>query len=128
MVLLSDVQASNALIRTSLPACLVGVFVGATSGIGLATLKQFAKHAHTPRAYIIGRSQAAASLIISECKELNAFGEYKFIAADISLIRGVDSVCRQIADLEKSVNILFLSAGVIDLSRTREPSYQYQHI
>jgi NAD(P)-dependent dehydrogenase (short-subunit alcohol dehydrogenase family) len=120
MVSLSTIRVSNSLISSSLPSHLVAVFVGATSGIGETTLKQFAKHAHQPRAYFIGRSQPAADRILSECKALNPQGEYTFIKADVSLIRTVDDVCKQIAEKEKAVNILFLSQGIIDFSRTRK--------
>ena len=120
MVSLSQIHASNHLISSTLPARLVAIFVGATSGIGEATLKQFAKHTREPRVYLVGRSQAAADRIISECKTITPLGDYTFIKADVSLIRVVDDVCKQIADREKAVNILFLSAGVIELSRIRK--------
>jgi NADP-dependent 3-hydroxy acid dehydrogenase YdfG len=118
MVSLSTVQSSNSLISSTLPAGLVGVFVGATSGIGETTLKQFAKHAKRPRAYFLGRSQEAADRIAAECQALNEDGEYIFIKADVSLIRVVDKVCQDIKEKEKAMNILFLSAGEVDLSRT----------
>ena len=44
------------MISSSLPPNLVAVFVGTTSGIGLYTLKAFAKYALRPRVYFIGRS------------------------------------------------------------------------
>lgn len=118
MVSLATIQSSNSLISSTLPAGLVAVFVGATSGIGEITLKQFAKHAKRPRAYFLGRSQDAADRIVAECKALNPKGEYIFIKADVSLIRVVDKVCQEIKEKEKAVNILFLSAGEADISRT----------
>lgn len=117
MVTLSHVQSSNSLISSTLPPHLVAVFVGATSGIGEATLKQFAKHASRPRAYFVGRSQDAGDRIAAECKALNVEGEYIFVKADVSLIRVVDEVCDGIKAKEKAVNILFLSAGVPTLDR-----------
>ncbi|KAH7393481.1 hypothetical protein BKA64DRAFT_755648 [Cadophora sp. MPI-SDFR-AT-0126] len=111
MVSLTDVQASNSQISTSLPPGLVAVFVGGTSGIGEITLKKFAKYARQPRAYIVGRSQNAAERIIAECRILNPDGEYIFIKADVSLIKNVDKVCEEIKAKEKAVNLLFLSAG-----------------
>jgi NADP-dependent 3-hydroxy acid dehydrogenase YdfG len=120
MVSLSTVRASNSLIVSSLPSRLVAVFVGATSGIGETTLKQFAKYTREPHAYFVGRSQAAADRIITECKIINPLGTYTFIKADVSLIRVVDDVCKEITDREKAINILFLSAGLIELSRTRK--------
>lgn len=102
-------------IASALPPGLVAVFVGATSGIGETTLKQFAKHARQPRVYFVGRSQEAGDRIAAECKALNAEGEYIFVKADTSLIRNVDDVCRDIKSKEKSVNLLFLSTGTLAL-------------
>lgn len=113
MVSLSDVHLSNSRISTSLPPGLVAVFVGATSGIGLYTLRQFAKHARQPRVYFIGRSQEAGDRIAAECKALNSEGEYNFVKADVSLVRIVDNVCRDIKSKEKAVNLLFLSTGTL---------------
>jgi NADP-dependent 3-hydroxy acid dehydrogenase YdfG len=56
MVSLKDVQLSNSRIASELPSHLVAVFVGATSGIGEASLKKFAKYACQPRIYFVGRS------------------------------------------------------------------------
>ena len=117
MVTLSQVQSSNSLISSTLPPNLVAVFVGATSGIGETTLKQFAKHARQPRAYFVGRSQDAGDRIIAECRMLNSEGEYIFVKADVSLIRVVDKVCEEIKAKEKAINILFLSAGAAVFDR-----------
>ena len=117
MVTLSQVQSSNLLVSSALPPHLVAVFVGATSGIGEATLKQFAKHSLQPRAYFVGRSQDAGDRIAAECKALNPKGEYIFVKADVSLIRVVDEVCDAIKAKEKIINILFLSAGLPSLDR-----------
>ncbi len=111
MVSLADMKSSNSRIPSSLPPGLVAVFAGATSGIGETTLKQFAKHARQPRVYFLGRSQEAGDRIVAECKTLNSEGEYIFVKADLSLIRVVDEVCRDIKSKEKAVNLLFLSTG-----------------
>jgi NAD(P)-dependent dehydrogenase (short-subunit alcohol dehydrogenase family) len=113
MVSLAAVQASNACIPTTLPPGLVAIFIGGTSGIGEYTLKEFARLARQPRIYNIGRSRQASDRIAVECKKLNADAQYTFIQADVSLIRSVDAVCKQIRAQEKVVNILFLSAGTL---------------
>ncbi|RDL40014.1 Uncharacterized protein BP5553_04354 [Venustampulla echinocandica] len=122
MVTLADVKSSNALIPSTLPPGLVAVFVGATNGIGEVTLKKFAKQSRQPRVYLVGRSQDAADRIIAECRMLNSAGEYIYIKADVSLIRVVDEVCDSIKAKEKTINLLFLSAGlpVLDRSETSE--------
>ena len=111
MVSLKDVQSSNSRIASDLPPGLVAVFVGATSGVGEASLKQFSKHARQPRVYFVGRSQEAGDRIASECKALNSEGEYFFIKANASLIRTVDEVCLDIKSKEKAINLLLLCPG-----------------
>ena len=118
MVSLQVVKASNSLISSTLPTGLIAIFVGATSGIGESTLKQFAKYARQPRAYFIGRSQDAANRIVAECKALNPAGEFIFLKRDVSLIRAVDDVCKEIQAKEKTINLLFLSAGVPSFDRS----------
>ncbi|KAG2182731.1 hypothetical protein INT44_005711 [Umbelopsis vinacea] len=113
MISLSEIKASNSSIASSLPTGLVAVFVGATSGIGEATLKQFAKYAKNPRCYFVGQSQEAADRIINECKAINSEGEYIFIKANISLIQTVDDVCKEIKSNEKTINLLYLSQGTL---------------
>ncbi|KAI1421650.1 NAD(P)-binding protein [Xylaria sp. FL1777] len=119
MVSLSSIIASNSRISSALPSGLVGLFVGATSGIGEATLKQFAQQTTRPRAYFVGRSQEAADRIVDECKKLNPAGQYIFRKADVSLIRVVDEVCKEIKAKEQSINLLFLSCGVSRLDRAK---------
>jgi NADP-dependent 3-hydroxy acid dehydrogenase YdfG len=118
MVSLSDVHSSNSLISSTFPPGLVALFVGGTSGIGEITLKKFVKYSRKPRTYFIGRSQDAADRILAECKALNPAGEYIFMRADVSLIRVVDEVCKEIKAKEKILNILFLSAGVPSIDRS----------
>ncbi|KAI0421198.1 NAD(P)-binding protein [Xylaria grammica] len=119
MVSLSSVISSNSRVSSTLPIGLVAVFVGATSGIGEATLKKFAEYADNPRAYFIGRSQQAADRIVAECKALNPRGQYIFRKADVSLIRVVDEICENLKAEEKHINILFLSCGVPNLDRSK---------
>ena len=114
MVSLTDIQASNAQIASALPTGLVAVFVGATSGIGEYALKHFTKYARGPRIYFVGRSQEAGDRITAECKALNAQGEFIFIKADVSLMKAVDDVCRDIKSKETAINLLFLTQGSLD--------------
>ena len=123
MVALSTVHTSNALIGETFPPGLVAVFVGATSGIGEITLKTLAKYAKEPRIYLVGRSQSAADRIITECKDINPKGDYIFISADVSLIQNVEKLCEDIKQRESSINLLFLSSGAADMSRSGKPTH-----
>jgi NAD(P)-dependent dehydrogenase (short-subunit alcohol dehydrogenase family) len=124
MVSLEAVKASNARLPENHPPNLVAVFVGGTSGIGEFTLRKFAQYAKRPKAYIVGRAQAAADRIIEDLKKVNPDGEYIFITSDVSLIKNVDTVCDEIRRREKAINILFLSCGgmVQNIGRHKIPT------
>lgn len=113
MVALEVIRASNRRIATDLPAGLVAVFVGATSGIGETSLKQFIKHAKAPRVYFVGRSSSAADRIEKELKAMNKEGSYTFLKCEASLLKNVDETCRAIARLEKTINLVFVSTGTL---------------
>lgn len=116
MVTLSTVQTSNESISETLPPGRIAIFVGATSGIGRASLIHYAKHAPQPRIYFIGRSQQAADEISKQLQETNPEGSYTFIKADAGLLKNVDEVCEQIKDKEESISLLFQSQGTLDMS------------
>lgn len=116
MVALSSIQSSNAALSKDLPPGLVGVFVGATSGIGKAALLKVAQYARQPRLYFIGRSQSAADEILRQLKQTNPDGRYEFIKADASLLRVVDEVCGSIKEKENRVDVLFQSQGTLDIN------------
>ncbi|KAI4717463.1 hypothetical protein E4T48_06340 [Aureobasidium sp. EXF-10727] len=124
MVALETIRASNRNIAATLPG-LVAVFVGATNGVGEATVRQFAKYASAPRVYLIGRSQEAGTRITNECKALNPKGEFIFISKDTSLIRNVDEICASIRSREKHVNLLFLTIGTLQTGKTTAEGIHY---
>lgn len=113
MVSIEQIRSSNSKIATALPPGLVAVFAGATSGVGETSLKQFAKHAVKPRIYFLGRSKESGNRISAELRELNPGGEYIYISVDVSLLKSVDDVCRQIKEKEERINLLFLSTGTM---------------
>ncbi|KAF4446123.1 hypothetical protein F53441_10186 [Fusarium austroafricanum] len=115
MVSRSEVQKTNASAASKLPAGLVAIFAGATAGIGETALKAFAKHAARPKIYYFGRSQEAGDRLQHELKELNPDGEYVFIKKDMSLLKNVDEVCRDIKTKETVMNVLFLSQGCLKI-------------
>ncbi|THW12912.1 hypothetical protein D6D25_07358 [Aureobasidium pullulans] len=125
MVALETIRASNSRIASTLPSGLVAIFVGATNGVGEATVRQFAKYASAPRVYLIGRSQDAGTRIVNECRALNAKGEFTFISKDTSLMRNVDEICETIKQKEKSVNLLFLTIGTLQTGKTTVEGLHY---
>jgi len=113
MVSLEQMRASNTQIKTALPAGLVAVFAGATSGIGETTLKQFVKSTVKPRVYFLGRSKESGARITAELLKLNPEGEYHYISVNVSSIKAVDKVSSEIAEKEQAINLLFLSTGTL---------------
>ena len=118
MVKLDIVRKSNAGFVQSHP--LVAVFVGGTSGIGEFTLRALAKtHGRQGkglRAYIVGRNVAAAEKIIADCTGLCPSGQFRFVkAADLSLLKDVDRVCAEVAELEEKESAASSGKARIDI-------------
>jgi NADP-dependent 3-hydroxy acid dehydrogenase YdfG len=114
MVNIKDVRKSNLAFKLSGHASgLVAVFVGATSGVGMGTLKQFAKYATAPKVYVIGRSKTGATPLLNELKVSNPEATFEFIETEISLIKNVDLACDEIKSKEEKVDILFMSPGYL---------------
>jgi short-subunit dehydrogenase len=120
MVNLTTVQEWNSTLSNAAiyPPDPVIVISGGTSGIGAASAKAFAKSTVRPRLYIIGRSQETADAVLGECRSLNPEGKFEFIKTDLSLIKNVDEISEKIKKLEPKINVLVLSAGEADLSRS----------
>lgn len=113
MVSSEAVRASNA--QGDRIKDYVGVFVGGTGGIGEATLKELFRRTVRPKIYIVGRSEQKANAVIEDAKKLNPDGRAYFIQSDISLLRNVDELCKQLRQLEPKINGLFLTAGYMTL-------------
>ncbi|KAK1750066.1 hypothetical protein QBC47DRAFT_353825 [Echria macrotheca] len=125
MATLRQIRSSNAKIGSTLPAQLVAVFAGATSGIGESSLKQFAKNTVRPRVYFIGRSVESGQRVTAELQKINSEGEYNFISADVSLLCSVDDVCREIRQKETAINLLFLTTGTMVGGKDTEEGLYY---
>lgn len=87
--------------------------VGGTSGIGEATARSFVRNATAPRVYLIGRNEAQASKIIQELNALNPESKNTFLKCDVSLLKKVDEVCKDIQKKEERVNVLVLTTGMM---------------
>ena len=118
MVSAKAVRASNALISSTLPPSPTALFVGATNGIGRATLGKFAENTQSPTVFFVGRSQSAAEELLAELKtKINPQGTYEFLIADCTLLGEVDRVCEIVkGKLEaqgKALEYLCLSCGYL---------------
>lgn len=116
MVAISVIKESNAnVLPSALPSGLTAVFLGATSGIGKETLKQFVVAAKdkSPRIYILGRSFKAAEAQLAELRQSNPSATIEFLEQDVSLVRNVDAFVSQIKQHETKVDLLYISVGFI---------------
>lgn len=116
MVAISIIKESNKhALPAVLPSGLTAVFLGATSGIGLASLKQFviATDNKSPRVYVVGRSAKAATQLLAELRQSNPSATIEFIERDVSLIREVEPAVEQIKQRESKVDYLFISVGFV---------------
>ncbi|KAL4995897.1 hypothetical protein BDV10DRAFT_202703 [Aspergillus recurvatus] len=125
MVSLNLVRETNAALRSLSSTKITALFVGGTSGIGLYTLRALAKNTDGKAltAYIVGRSASRAKPVLSELQRLNPQARFPFIEADVSLIKNVDRVCREVLDAEKrpagagkgKLDFLFMTPGGISI-------------
>lgn len=118
MVALEKVIESNGQLTQAYPDGLVAVFAGATSGIGEIALRNFVQHTSKPHVYIIGRSQEACDRIDIDLKTINPGGTYIFMRCDLSLLRNVDNVCKEIKAKEPTINLLFMSQGTLNINKS----------
>ncbi|EMC96415.1 hypothetical protein BAUCODRAFT_33743 [Baudoinia panamericana UAMH 10762] len=114
MVSLSEVRSSNAALPRG-QGTLTAVFVGATSGIGLATLRSYATHISNPTALIIGRNRSKFASELGNLRSLNPAGSFTFLEADVSLIKNIDAVCESIKQQLSGakVDLVYLSQGYV---------------
>ena len=111
-------QESNAKLRSTTSG-QVALFVGATSGIALQTLRRFVRLSYRPKAYIVGRNPERLSKIIEDLNDINSEGTYIPIESKISLLKNVDAACEEFQRREKSLDLLIMCPGYLKLSRQR---------
>ncbi|PIA94524.1 hypothetical protein CB0940_08949 [Cercospora beticola] len=122
---LKEIRASNASLHQTHSSPTTALFVGATSGIGLATLQAFAKHIPFPHTIIIRRNQKTFQPHLDNLKTLNPNRTYTFLESDISLLANVDSVSQEIKSIlsqqpNSKLDLLFLSQGYISFTGREE--------
>lgn len=98
----------------------VGVFVGATSGIGEHTAYAFAKYTPYPRIHIVGRNADAGNRIVSKLQTINPNAQATFHRHDMTLISEADALSKTLLEQEKKVNLLFLSTGFLSVAGRTE--------
>lgn len=125
MVRLVDVKQSNAQFAAHKHPGKVAVFIGATNGIGKATLEVMASLLHTPTFYVVGRSASRFEHQRLRLAELNAEARIIFIEDEIALISGVDRACKQIQEAENLIDYLYMSAGYLPVTG---PECQHHHL
>ncbi|KAI3331806.1 hypothetical protein HD806DRAFT_478368 [Xylariaceae sp. AK1471] len=95
---------------------IVGVFAGATSGIGARTLERMTTMFRAPTFYVLGRSSIHFATQRKTIESLNPDCNIIYIETDVSLISGIDSACQQIKAAEKRVDYLYMSMGGLPLA------------
>ena len=112
MTSLPTVRTSNAqLSGITLPQ--VAVFVGATAGIGRATLIQYVNKGYPLKAYVVGRSEEEFKPVLRELRASNKAAELIFLEGQISLLAETKRLTDVILRREKHIDMLFLSAGFL---------------
>ncbi|GAB7344741.1 hypothetical protein MBLNU457_3211t1 [Dothideomycetes sp. NU457] len=119
MVQLSTVHAIN---TSLIQQPLVAVIAGGTSGIGEYILQALVR-AHNSggkgvRVYIVGRNAQKGEERIKECRQLCPDGDFRFVKADLSLLREVDVACSEILAQEAKekngrVDMLYMTQGEV---------------
>ncbi|KAF7935918.1 uncharacterized protein EAE98_002138 [Botrytis deweyae] len=133
MVPLPEIHTQTSHLLHTHPSPLIAVFIGGTSGVGtytvLALASAHAKNSTQPLLlFIVGRNKDAATIIIAKCRKLCPHGDFRFVQArDLSLLKDVDRVCREIRGVlderqkekrEKAwIDLLVMTQGVLTLSR-----------
>lgn len=115
MVSLKAVQESNASLRSKASG-QVALFVGATSGIAMHTLLEYARYSEKPRVYIVGRGEAKLSPLIRELEKINPQGTFIPLQYSISLLKNVDAACEEFKSKEKHLDLLVMCPGYLKLS------------
>jgi NAD(P)-dependent dehydrogenase (short-subunit alcohol dehydrogenase family) len=123
MVAYDAIRASNALINDdNIPH--VAIFAGGTSGIGKYTVKALVKTGASIRIYLIGRESSAEPMqqFIQELKGINSKAEVIWTEGEISLLAETKRICDLVKSKEKSIDLLFLSAGYAPMGTRKETS------
>lgn len=123
MVALTLVKHSNSQLQSAgLPK--VAVFVGGTSGIGQHTIAELVETGVSTKVYLVGRpsSSERAKKEIAKLNKINANADIVWVEGDVSLLADVKRICTEIQSKETTIDLLFMSAGVLPFSGRKETS------
>lgn len=97
------------------------VFASATSGLGESALRALAANSTAPRVYITDCGEPRTAAIIEDCLKIYPGGTFIFLSADLSLLKNVDTVCREILKREEGgkLDLLFMTYGYITFEGMR---------
>lgn len=122
MVDLKQIVEQNSQLKETGPEKPVGIFVGGTSGLGRATAYEFVKNTRSPTVYVVGRNEASGEELIEQMKKANSSkdSKYYFLKHDTSSIKDCDKLCSIIRQKEQKVNLLYISSGILSVSKRTE--------
>jgi NADP-dependent 3-hydroxy acid dehydrogenase YdfG len=109
---ISEVKTSNSQI-TNEAAPQIAVFVGATAGIGKATLTRLVAQQTSIKVYIVGRNAEKQQAFIDQLRKSNKNANIIFLEGEVSLMAEVKRICAEIKTKESSIDAIFLSTGYI---------------
>ncbi|KAK5310258.1 hypothetical protein LTR93_012069 [Exophiala xenobiotica] len=117
----SQIETANSQIKDGgVPR--VSVFVGGTAGIGKAALKALASRDLSMKIYLVGRKEKEGKSIIDEIHKLNSKAEIIWLGGEISLMSETKRLVQLIKQQEKTIDLLFLSAGFLPFRAREETS------
>ncbi|KAH7105377.1 NAD(P)-binding protein [Auriculariales sp. MPI-PUGE-AT-0066] len=98
----------------------VAVIIGGTAGVGAAVAEVLAQRTEgRSHIVLVGRNEVAANDVIAKFPKPVDGGKYEFVKCDVSSMRNVGVVTKQLNERLGKVNYLVMSAGILSLAGRR---------